>query len=467
MVVLYVMFGGTFFLCLSQAMLITALPVILREFSINAGYGQILTTGYIFALGLISALSAALVYRFSTKRLFLVSLGSFLVGCVLCLVAQDFTTLVIGRFLQAGGAGISLPLIQNVALIVYPKEEYGKAMGLVGLIIGFAPAIGPVVSGPIIDYLGWRAIFLILLVIVGVCFVLALFLVRNMAHRREVHINIPSAVLYFIGCTCVMTAFTQLESFGPADPVVWGTFAVGVLFIVGYVRHDKRSRQPLLHLGCFRSRRFTIDTLFVIFGQASMMIASIMVPLFIQGVQGESATLSGLTIMPGAILLGILNPVTGRLYDRYGARPLAICGCVLILAGTIAFTFCTADTPFWLIILLYGLRILGISAVWMPMTADASVALPPGEAAQATAITTSLRQMISAVLSTVFVSIMALFTVDASGISVYGFSVSFWVLSALSSVMLMLALFGVKGRRRKSGRRREEPLSGDCAVETA
>lgn len=307
MIAYRIMFVGTFFLCISQAMMINALPAILVEFDISAGYGQLITTGYIFALGLISSMTATLVDRFSTKTLCLCSFASFLLGCVVALTAQDFTMLMIGRFLQAGGAGISLPLIQDVALIIYPKEEYGKAMGAVGLIIGFAPAIGPAVAGPIIDLWGWRAIFSILGVCVALIFVLSIFFVHNLAEYRETKFNALSCVLFCTGFILVMVGLTHTETFGFADIASVGPLVAGLAVLLLYVRNEIFSSDPMLHLSSFRSKRFTVDCILVVFAHASMMIASIMVPLYVQGVQGDSATISGLIIMPGAILLGVLN----------------------------------------------------------------------------------------------------------------------------------------------------------------
>jgi EmrB/QacA subfamily drug resistance transporter len=454
MVAFYTMFAGTFFLCISQSMMINALPSIMTEFSISAEYGQLITTGYIFGLGLFSAMSAVLVDRYSTRSLCLVSFAAFIAGCIVCIFAPDFTTLLIGRLLQAGGAGISLPLIQNVALIIYPENQYGKAMGAVGLIIGFAPALGPAVAGPIIDMLGWRAVFVILGVCVAGSAVLAAIFVRNLSPCRDAKFNVPSAILLCAGSILVMAGLTHAEASSIGDPLAWAELAAGFAILAVYAIHERKSADPLLHLGSFRSKRFSVDCILIIFGNASMMIASIMIPLYVQGVQGDSATMSGFVIMPGAILLGLLNPVAGRLYDKYGARPLALVGGLLIFAGTAAFVPCTAETPAWAITLIYGIRTIGIACIWTPMVADAAIALPPAEKAQATAISTSLRQTASAMLATVFVSIMSTNSPDASGISDYGFDISFTALAAFSLAMLVFTALCVRWKHtpRKTGR---------------
>ena len=183
-IVLAVMMSGTTAACISQSMMIAALPTIMHEYSVSASLGQLLTTSYIFTLGLISAMTAYLVHRVDSKKLFIAAMVCFVAGCAAALVAPNYPLLLASRLLQAGGAGIALPLIQVVALSVYPKSEYGRAMGLVGLIIGFAPAIGPTVSGFLIDFWGWRSVFVILGAVSAVVVVLSFFVLSDVVKRE-------------------------------------------------------------------------------------------------------------------------------------------------------------------------------------------------------------------------------------------------------------------------------------------
>ena len=143
--VLGIMMAGTTAACISQSMMIAALPTIMQEFLVGAGLAQLITTAYIFTLGLFSAMSAYLVSKLDARRLFFIAMVGFIVGCCASLFATNYPVLLASRLVQAIGAGILLPLIQVVALSVYPKSQYGKAMGIVGIIIGFAPAIGPAI----------------------------------------------------------------------------------------------------------------------------------------------------------------------------------------------------------------------------------------------------------------------------------------------------------------------------------
>ena len=411
-IVLAVMMSGTTAACISQSMMIAALPTIMHEYSVSASLGQLLTTSYIFTLGLISAMTAYLVHRVDSKKLFIAAMVCFVAGCAAALVAPNYPLLLASRLLQAGGAGIALPLIQVVALSVYPKSEYGRAMGLVGLIIGFAPAIGPTVSGFLIDFWGWRSVFVI-----------------------------------FCG---IMLGTTVMESDAAFDPVSLAALAGGALALFVFARRQARIEQSLLKLSCFRNRTFAIATVLVMMSQMAFMVGSIMVPLFVQDVQGGSATVSGLTILPGAVLLGFLNPVTGRLLDRYGPRPLVAVGCAVLAAGTLAFAACDAGTPEWAITVLYGVRTVGVACLMMPMTAHACAALSLEDIAQGTAIITSFRQIFGALSSSALITVMALASSNELGIDVGGFALSFEVQAAVIVVGFVVGMAFLPRPQRKT-----------------
>lgn len=448
MIVLTVMMVGTFVASLSQSMLIAALPTIMTQFSVDATLGQLLTTSYIFMLGLISATTAVLISRFNTKYLFMVAMSLFVVGCAIALVAPNYWVLLLSRLLQAGGAGVALPLIQVVALSVYPKEMYGRAMGIVGLLIGFAPAIGPTISGFMIDWWGWRSIFIILGGVVAAIIVLSAFVLRDAAQHDKTKLDVPSVLLYTIGFCCFMVGVTFIESVGFDDIRAYIPCIIGTVVLVFFAIRQFRIDEPLLKLRCLLNRTFAISTLLVIVTQIALMVGAIMVPLFVQDIQGQSASASGLTILPGAILLGFLNPVTGRLLDRFGPRPLIGFGCSLLIAGTLVFVAFDANTPEWAVTVFYGVRIAGISCLMMPMTAHGCAALPEEDLAQGTAIMTSFRQVFGAIVSSILVTVMVSNADNEVGIDVFGFGVSFEVQAAIVLFGLVVGLLFIGSKRK-------------------
>lgn len=431
---------GAFITCISQSMIITALPTIMHQFSITAGMGQLLTTAYIFVLGLFSATTAFLISRFNSKYLFLFSIGFFALGCIGTVFAPTYELLLASRLVQATGAGVSLPLIQVVALLIYPKERYGYAMGLVGLIVGVAPAVGPAISGVIVDVWCWQGIFIILAVLALVIFVISIFAQKNVTVQHDVHLDIPSIILFYISLSALLVAVALFESASSMGLVIAVVGAAALILLTLFVRRQLRIPEPFLHLRHFKLTTFAVATILVVLSQSAMMGGSIMVPLFVQDVQGYNAAISGLTITPGAILLGIFNPITGKLMDTFGPRFVALTGFIILIVGTVAFLPCTADTPPWVITLLYGFRTIGIACLMMPLTGFACSEVPQSELSQATAIITAMRQMFSALIVSMLVTLMSVLATSPLGVDDFGFDISFGVQALFYLVGFILAI---------------------------
>ena len=446
MIVLGVMITGTFIASLSQSMLIAALPTIMEQFGVDATLGQLLTTSYIFTLGLISAMTAALI----AKYLFIAAMACFVIGCAAALFAPNYWLLLGARLLQAGGAGVALPLVQVVALSVYPKEQYGRAMGLVGLIIGFAPAIGPTVSGFMIDFWGWKSIFLILGSIVAFITMASAFVLTDAAEHERERFDGLSAVLYTVGFVSFMIGVTAAESLELGDVRAYVFPVIGTVVLFAFARRQFKIENPLLKLRCLKNRQFGIATVLVVVTQIALMVGAIMVPLFVQDIQGKSAMESGLTILPGALLLGFLNPLTGRLLDKYGPRPLIAAGCALLIIGTLVFVKLGTGAPAWIVTVSYGIRIVGVACLMMPMTAHGCAALPADDLAQGTAIMTSFRQVFGAIGSSILVAVMTGNAETATGIDLFGFGVSFEVQAAVVFAGLVIGLAFIP-RKDKTG----------------
>ena len=267
--VLGIMMAGTTAACISQSMMIAALPTIMQEFLVGAGLAQLITTAYIFTLGLFSAMSAYLVSKLDARRLFFIAMVGFIVGCCASLFATNYPVLLASRLVQAIGAGILLPLIQVVALSIYPKSQYGKAMGIVGIIIGFAPAIGPAISGFIVDAWGWRAVFVALGVVSAAVTLLAIPFLPNVMRKPATHqrFDALSAVLFSFGAICLLVATACIEQSG------WGvvaaaSIALGAVLLFTFARRQLRIPNPLLKLSCFANRQFTVGLALVLLRQS-------------------------------------------------------------------------------------------------------------------------------------------------------------------------------------------------------
>ncbi len=450
-VVLAIMLVGTFVAAASQSMLASSLPAIMADFGIDATLGQMLTTFDVFTIGIIAALSASLIARYNTRYLFLGALVLFLAGCMAAYFAPSYWTLLGSRILQAIAAGVLLPLNQVVALAIYPKDKSGRALGLVGLVFGAAPVIAPTLSGIITDTLGWRDIFLLLALIALLALIGGAIAVRDMGRHEKMSFDRLGALMYSAGLVLFMLGMTGLEEFSFSHPADTALIIAGVVMLVVFTVRQLKVKDPYLKLSLFKRHRFALGMILLLLAQVAMMSSALQVPLYIQEVHGLTAIDSGLMLLPGALCLPILNPFTGRLYDRVGARPMGMVGFSLLFLGTVPFIFFSSDTTPWLISLMYMARMAGVAFTLMPMTAFCLSDLSKDENPQGTAIMNSFRQIAGSLGSSGMIGITTAFSVNAeatAGVSMAGFSISFGVQAALLLTALLLVVILVRPKRK-------------------
>ena len=290
---------------------------------------------------------------------------------------------------------------------VFPAEQRGAAMGLNGLVVGLAPAIGPTLAGWILKQnfslfghdLSWRAIFIIPLAILILTLILAPFLVKDVVDNKHVKLDLPSLTLSILGFGSFLWGFTNVADHG------WGNMGyviapifIGLLIIVLFAYRQLHMEQPFLDISVFENKQFLVTTIAIALSMMAMMGVEMMLPLYMQNVHGLSALDSGLALLPGALMMGIVSPISGSVYDKVGARRLAMIGFTILGIGTVPFIFLTASTPDHFITLLYAVRMFGIATIMMPLTASAMSALPPHEAAHGTAANNTVRQIASAIV---------------------------------------------------------------------
>ncbi len=457
-VVLFVMLLGTFVSSTAQSMLTAALPSIMDEFAVDATLGQLLTTGYIYMLGIMSAMTAFLLTKCNSRHLFLAAVGCFIVGCIGALLATNYPVLLASRFLQACGNGILLPLVQTVAVAIYPRERRGFALGLVGMVISFAPVLGPTLSGVITDVWGWKSIFLVLGSLSLVSWVVAVFVVDDQGEHTPMKFDVPSCILFVTGLVCFMAGITAAEQVGPFMWQVYVPVLAAFLLLFLFVRRQIALPEPLLKVTLFKSKHFLLGVALVALAQIAMVAGTLQVPLYVQEVHGMSALESGLILLPGSLLTALISAPVGTFYDNHGMRISAAAGLSALAMGTLGFVAFNETTPAIAIAALYAVRMLGLTFLMMPMTAYALEKLSGNDAAHGTAIVNTTRQILGSLGSSLLVSMMALVTatVDpsapsaASGLSAVGFNASFGLQAALFVFSLCVVLIAVKPKKKRA-----------------
>lgn len=403
---------GTFCTVLNQTLLTTAFPALMKAFNISASSVQWLTTGFLLVNGIMIPISAWLINKFSSKRLYLTAMTIFLIGTITCFVAPNFSTLLIGRLIQAAGVGISMPLLQNIMLSIFPPEKRGSAMGMAGIVIGLAPALGPTLSGWIIDHYTWRDLFGMVIPIVILVLVLAFFLMKSVIQLSNPSIDVLSAFLSTVGFGSLLYGFSSVGNDGWGSSKVISFLVIGVFVIGLFVWRQLHLEHPFLELRVFKSPTFTIAAILSSVVNMAMVGAEMVLPLYIQNIRGESAFHSGLMLLPGALIMGLMMPITGAIFDKHGAKRLAISGMLILTAATLPFAFLTQETPIVMIVILYAIRMFGISMVMMPVTTSGMNALPMNLISHGTAVNNTFRQVASSIGTAVLISILTNVTKD-------------------------------------------------------
>ncbi len=291
---------GVFITVLNQTILATAFPTLMDEFNIDTGTVQWLTTGFMLVNGIMIPVSAFLAAKVPTRWLYIGAMAIFGVGTTVAFVASDFALLLTGRLIQAVGVGVTMPLLQNIMLSIFPPEKRGSAMGLSGLAIGVAPAIGPTLSGWVIDNFGWRTLFGMLLPIIVIVLIMALFFMRDVLPNSNPKLDFLSLVESSIGFGLLLYGFSEVSSNGWLDPVVIGTIAGGIVFIGLFVFRQLHMDDPFLQLRVFSSKIFTLSTILGSIANMAMVGVEMILPMYLQIIHGKTALQSGLTLLPGA-----------------------------------------------------------------------------------------------------------------------------------------------------------------------
>ena len=336
----------------------------------------------------------------------------FLIGTITCFIAPNFSTLLIGRLIQAAGVGISMPLLQNIMLSIFPPEKRGSAMGMAGIVIGLAPALGPTLSGWIIDHYTWRDLFGMVIPIVILVLVLAFFLMKSVIQLSNPSIDVLSAFLSTVGFGSLLYGFSSVGNDGWGSSKVISFLVIGVFVIGLFVWRQLHLEHPFLELRVFKSPTFTIAAILSGVVNMAMVGAEMVLPLYIQNIRGESAFHSGLMLLPGALIMGLMMPITGAIFDKHGAKRLAISGMLILTAATLPFAFLTQETPIVMIVILYAIRMFGISMVMMPVTTSGMNALPMNLISHGTAVNNTFRQVASSIGTAVLISILTNVTKD-------------------------------------------------------
>ncbi|SDN86813.1 MDR family MFS transporter [Alkalicoccus daliensis] len=442
-----VLLTGTFVAILNQTLLVTAIPPIMRDLGINANTAQWLNTIFMLVNGIMIPITAFLIAKFTTRKLFMTAMGLFAAGTLIAAVSPNFEILILGRIVQASGAGIMIPLMQTVLFMIFPVEKRGQAMGLVGMVIAFAPAIGPTLSGWVVDQYPWRALFYIVLPIALLDLIAAYFVLKNVTKQTFPKVDIVSIMLSTFGFGGLLYGFSSAGAAGWVSGEVIASMIIGGISLTWFILRQLRLKEPILEFKVFRYGIFTLSNIIGIVLFMSMIGAATILPIYMQDMLGFSAFQSGLMLLPGALLMGIMNPITGRIFDKVGARWLSISGMGLLTVMTFLFTRLTEDTSFAYMATVHAFRMLSLAMVMMPITTAGLNQLPERLIPHGTAMNNTLRQVGGSIGTAFLVTMMTVGAssaangVTANQAMIQGVNISFWVATGLAFIGFIISMF--------------------------
>ncbi|MCT2346184.1 DHA2 family efflux MFS transporter permease subunit [Niallia taxi] len=401
-----ILFIGAFVAILNETLLNVALPAIMEEFDVNATAVQWLSTGYMLINGILIPASAYFIQRFSDKRLFITAMLLFTLGTLLASLAPAFSVLLGARMVQAAGSAIMMPLLMNVMLTAFPVEKRGAAMGMFGLVMITAPAIGPTLSGWLIEHYSWRMLFDIVLPIAVITLIFAVIKLKDVTAQRKIKLDFISLVLSSIGFGGLLYGFSSAGEKGWDSPYVYGTIIIGAIALITFVLRQFRTDEPMLEFRVYKYPMFALSSIISIVISVAMFSSMILLPIYVQTIRGITPLDSGLLMLPGAIVMGIMSPITGKLFDKYGARVLAVIGLSITVVTSYFFSKIGLDTAYSTLVLLYTFRMFGMSMVMMPVMTNGLNQLPAINNPHGTAINNTLQQVSGAIGSALLITVM-------------------------------------------------------------
>ena len=429
-----------------QTALNTAIPVIMGDFQITASTAQWLTSAYSLTMGIMIPATAFLIRRFSAKKLFFIFMPCFTIGALLSALAPSFPALMLGRVLQAIGCGVLLSLTQVITLTIYPAEKRGTMMGIYGLAVGAIPVFSPTLSGFIVDSMGWHVIFWITAILGGVILLVGAKLVSSpleTVKQRFDTISMALCAMGFGGVTLGLGNISAHNYISIAIPLIVGCASL-VLFAVRQLRMEA----PFLDVRLLKNRELRLSIIGSMLMYCAMIAGSTLLPIYLQRMRGYSAAISGLVTMPGSLVMAVISPFAGRIYDKVGIRKLLYIGSALLTVSCAGLCLLTDNTSVVYIAAMFFLRLLAIGLMMMPLATWGLSTTPRSSTASGTALITSLRTIAGSIGSAVFVALMSSVSSTGSNIDpIHGVNVSFIGITAVSAVLLATSLIFVRKQR--------------------
>lgn len=409
---------ASFIVMLNETIMSVALPKLMDDLEIAATTAQWLTTGFLLTMAVVIPVSGFVLQRFQIRQIFIAAMSAFSAGTLIAALAPGFEVLLVGRIVQATGTALMIPLLMTTVMNLVPVNQRGQVMGMIGIVIAVAPAIGPTISGVILESLEWRWMFWLVLPFAIGGLATGIAWVRNVTSPQGAHLDVLSVVVsafafggIVYGLSSIGEAAHGPTPVSPAIPIVIGVVALAI-FVWRQLQLGDRA---LLDLRVFVSSQFRIAALMFVATMMMLLGALIILPMFMQRVLEFSTLTTGLLLLPGGLVMGLLGPVVGGAFDRFGPRPLVIPAAVIVLVAMGLLAMLDEGTSKGFIVFAHVVLSVGLALLFTPLLATALGSVPPQLYSHGSAIVNTIQQVAGAAGTAVFITVMTRSAQSAAG----------------------------------------------------
>lgn len=399
---------GAFVGMFGETALNIALPQLSAEFNVDTSLMQWMVIGHMLVIGLVLPFASLLMKWFPVRKLAIFALGIFAVGSLISGFAPNFAILLLGRMIQGVGPGLILPMMFAMVLEVFPAHKIGAAMGTCSLIIMFAPAVGPTLAGFIIGALSWRWIFFAFAIILIIALIFAVKFIVSPYEITKPKIDVLSCITSAIGFGGVVVGVGLASSYGWLSPVVIIALVVGILCIAFYARRQLHMEKPVLNMNAFKIPGFRIGTILVMLDFGITLSAMYLMPQYMQNGILLPVAVAGLVLLPGGVMNAVFSLISGKLYDKIGAKAPAICGFLLSAIGAVLLLTTTPNTPVAFVILCHCILLIGVPLAMSPSQTSGLNSLPAELSTDGSTILNTMQQVWGAVCTAVATSLLGI-----------------------------------------------------------
>ncbi|WP_283583031.1 DHA2 family efflux MFS transporter permease subunit [Limosilactobacillus difficilis] len=431
---------GAFVGMLSETSLNTALPKLMAAFHTNLATIQWLVTGYMLVIGIILPLSSLISRWFTNRQITVFGLGAFIVGAAISACADSFSVLLAGRMIQGIGTGLILPLMFATAMQIFPPQKMGAALGICSLVIMFAPAIGPTLTGIILGFLSWRWIFWLFIPFLLIAMTFSLGFLENVNHISRPHIDWLSIIESAVGFSGLVIGTSLASRDGWLSVPVLSALIIGIIVLAFYVYRQLHLTEPILNLKVFKKSEFTTGALLVMLDFGVILSIMYLMPNYLQKGMLVPVAMTGIIMLPGGIVNAVVSAIAGRLYDNVGARKPAIAGFILALVGALLFAFANSKSSLAYVIAAHVILMIGCPLAMSPSSTNALSSLSGLQSADGSTILNTMQQIVGALATALATSFYEAGRITATGSRALRYTQGFHWGIYFAIVLIIIAL---------------------------